>query len=249
MPVPQPAKPRAAPPDLPVHEDAVLVIGRRQRKKLALRAAIRHAVLRLAIRDGIENVTVEQIATEADIGLRTFFNHYSCKEEAVVVTASNGAEHLIAEFRLRPRTESVLQALREAVLVVMDDSDVASHEYIETLRLIQTAPSLAPHRSAVLAGQEQALADAIAERLDTRPATGPVAPVSDHDRRDAVYPSICAAAALAALRVVLDRWLSRSVESGDTPPLAVLRTEFDQAFTELAAGLDRPGIEPESATL
>ncbi|MFC7642252.1 TetR/AcrR family transcriptional regulator [Streptosporangium lutulentum] len=62
--------------------------GRRERKKLATRAAVREAALRLALRDGVENVTVEQIASEADIAVRTFFNYFSSKEEAVVAAAA-----------------------------------------------------------------------------------------------------------------------------------------------------------------
>ena len=104
--------------------------GRRERKKQATRAALREAALRLAIRDGVENVTVERIAGEADIALRTFFNYFSSKEEAVVATVSSAAEALIAEFRARPRTESVLTAFREAVLVILNESDDANRDYL-----------------------------------------------------------------------------------------------------------------------
>src|SRR3954471_6393609 len=94
--------------------------GRRERKKLATRAAVREAALRLAVRHGVENVTVEQIAAEADVAERTFFNHFATKEEAVVAAAAGGAEALVAESRARPPGEPVLRALRQAVLVVMD---------------------------------------------------------------------------------------------------------------------------------
>jgi AcrR family transcriptional regulator len=203
------------------------VVGRRERRKLAIRAAVREAALRLSLRHGVENVTVEQIAAEADIALRTFFNHFSSKEEAVVAAVAAGAEALIAEFRARPRTESVLRALREAVLVVMDQSDAASRDHVEALRLVRRAPSLRPQQLAVLAAQEKALADAIADRVDPAAGSSPV------------YPQLCAAAALAALRVVLDRWLDRSADPADPPQMDVLRSEIDQAIGELAAGLDR----------
>jgi cytochrome P450 len=39
---------------------------------------------------GVERLTVEQIASEADIALRTFFNRFSSKEEAVVAAAAAG---------------------------------------------------------------------------------------------------------------------------------------------------------------
>ncbi|GAA4867452.1 TetR/AcrR family transcriptional regulator [Saccharopolyspora cebuensis] len=216
---------RPASPDAP--GGAASAMGRRERKKRATRAAVGEAALRLSVRHGVEHVTVEQIAAEADIAPRTFFNHFSSKEEAVLAAAAAGAEALIAEFRVRPRTESVLRALREAVLVVLDRDDAASRDYVEALRLIRGEPSLLPHQLAVITAQEQALADAIADRI------GP-----DAERDRPAYPALCAASALASLRVILDRWLGRGGEPG---ALDALRPEIDRAIGELAAGLDRPG--------
>jgi AcrR family transcriptional regulator len=195
--------------------------GRRERKKLATRAAVREAALRLAVRDGVENVTVEQIAAEADVAERTFFNHFATKEEAVVAAAAAGAEALVAEFRARPPAEPVLRAIREAVLVVMDRTDAAGRDHLAALRLMRDTPSLVPRQMAVLTAQEQALAGAIAERTG---GTG-------------MYPLLCAATTLAALRVVLDRWLDHTATPADPPPLDLLRAEVDEALTRLAEGL------------
>jgi len=198
-------------------------VGRRERKKLATRVALRQAALRLALRDGVENVTAERIADEADIALRTFFNYFSSKEEAVLATAAVGAEAVVARFRARPPEESVLTALRAAVLEVMDRDDVAGGEHVAVLRLIRRAPSLLPQQLSVLAAQERALAAATTELLE--------AP-------DDAYARLCATTAFGALRVVLDRWLERAGDD-ETPPLDLLRAEVTDAFTTLAAGLDR----------
>jgi AcrR family transcriptional regulator len=190
--------------------------GRRERKKAATRVALREAALRVVARHGVEYVTVEHIATEADIAVRTFFNYFSTKEEALVATLTAGAEALIAEFRARPRTESVLDALRAAALTVLRTGETAN---LDALRVIVRAPSLAPQRLAVFAAEEKALAAAISDRVGTGP--GPL------------YPALCAATALTALRVVLDRWL----ESGATD----VRQQVDEVIAVLAAGLDWPG--------
>jgi AcrR family transcriptional regulator len=219
-----PARPGAAP----------AVTGRRERRKLATREAVREAALRLAVRHGVQNITVEQIAAEADIALRTFFNHFSSKEEAIVAFAAAGAEALITQFQAQPHTESVLRALREAALVVMDQSDVANHEHIQALRLIRTEPSLLPHQLAVITTQETRLANAIAERMDPDKTTG------KRSARSAAYPRLCAAAALAALRVAVDLWLAQSTAPGTVPATDILRHTIDQALNELATGLDWP---------
>ncbi|MEV4752239.1 TetR/AcrR family transcriptional regulator [Streptosporangium sp. NPDC049248] len=224
------------------------VTGRRERKKQATRAALRQAALRLSVRHGVENVTVEQIAEEADIALRTFFNYFSSKEEAVMASTAAAAEALVTEFRNRPRTESVLRAFREAVLVIMDRSDTLSRDHIEALRLIRKAPSLVPRQMAVLAAQEKALAEAIAERVGLHRDPPAAPPASDRvdgrvDGRAAgsVYPAVCAAALLAALRVVTDQWLEPAAGPDRTPPTDVLGQRFDMAIAEFGAGLDRPG--------
>ncbi|WP_165974350.1 TetR/AcrR family transcriptional regulator [Nonomuraea deserti] len=207
---------------------ATPALGRRERKKQATRAALRDAALRLALRHGVDNVTVEQIADEADIALRTFFNYFSSKEEAMVAPVSSAAEQLIAQFRARPRTESVLRAFREAVLIVLNESDAVSHDHLEALRLIRREPSLMPQQLAVLAAQEKTFAEAIAERVDP-------------PGRDGFYPAVCAAAVLAALHVVLDRWLDQAVGLDHASATALLGQQCDAAIAELAAGLDRPG--------
>ncbi|MFI6482490.1 TetR/AcrR family transcriptional regulator [Nonomuraea sp. NPDC050663] len=212
-------------------------VGRRERKKQATRSAVRQAALKLALRHGVEGVTVEQIASEADIALRTFFNYFSSKEEAVVASAAAGAEALIGAFRARPRSESVLRALREAVLAVIDHDeagDAGSHDYVAAIRLIHRTPALMPHQLAVLAAQEKALADAIAERLP---------PGDPHGA--GIYSALCAATALTALRVVLGRWLAHA-DGEQAPPLDLLGQEIDQAIAALAAGMDRPGTPAHS---
>jgi AcrR family transcriptional regulator len=198
--------------------------GRRERKKQATRAALHRAALRLSVRHGVENVTVEQIAAEADIALRTFFNYFSSKEEAIMGNTLIGSAAFVAEFRARPPGESVLRAVRESVLIAMDQVNEIGRDHVEALRLVRAAPALLPAQLAVLAAQEAVLRAAIAER---------VGPGSD------VYPALCAAAVTAALRVVLDRWLD--LAAAGTPPLDALRAEIDGAIGQLAAGLDKPG--------
>ena len=212
----------------------VLAPGRRERKKSATRAALRGAALRLAVRDGIEHLTAERIADEADVALRTFFNYFSSKEEAVLAASAAAAEALVDTFRARPPAESVLTALREAVLAVMDREDVTGRDHLEVLRLIRTTPSLLPQQLSVLTAQEQDLAAAITDRVGAGSGDG-------------VYPRLCAAAAFATLRVTLDRWLDRTAERGGPPSIALLRGEMGAAFAELAAGLDRagPGLDRE----
>ena len=99
--------------------------SRRERKKLAFRSRIIAVAIELFSRDGIENVTVEQIAEAADIGKGTVYNYFETKEDIVVafmvelerrvqarvqrLTATTGsldsilAEFVRQQFRLKKR--------------------------------------------------------------------------------------------------------------------------------------------------
>ena len=76
-------------------------VGRRERKKQATRAALSGAAVRLSLEHGVEHVTVEQIADDADVSLRTFFNYFSSKEEAVVAGDAARGDVLVERFRAR----------------------------------------------------------------------------------------------------------------------------------------------------
>jgi len=62
----------------------VIEPSRRERKKSAVRFQIIAAAIELFSRNGIENVTVEQIAEAADIGKGTVYNYFETKEDIVV---------------------------------------------------------------------------------------------------------------------------------------------------------------------
>jgi len=58
--------------------------SRRERKKSAVRSRIIATAIELFSRNGIANVTVEQIAEDADIGKGTVYNYFETKEDIVV---------------------------------------------------------------------------------------------------------------------------------------------------------------------
>lgn len=208
--------------------------GRQELKKQATHAAVVEAAVRLVAEHGVDKVTVDKIAAKANIVQRTFFNHFPTKEQALVAATGDSSADFNAAFRARPPGESVLQALRGALFEVFDRTKAMDPVRAKALRAIRTSPALMPYQLALLAKQEHDLADAIRERV-----TG-----GGRVEIDPLYPEVCAAAAGAALRVVLNRWLTTWV-GPDTPPLSRLLREFNQALSLLAEGLDHPSNLPD----
>jgi AcrR family transcriptional regulator len=67
-------------------------LDRRVRKT---RVAIRAAVARLLARNGLEAITIKDIAEEADIGYTTYFRHFASKEAALADLADSVAAELL----------------------------------------------------------------------------------------------------------------------------------------------------------
>ena len=62
----------------------MVTLGRRARAKTAVRARILDAAMRLFSDRGIDAVTIDQIASSADVGKGTIYNYFRTKEDIVV---------------------------------------------------------------------------------------------------------------------------------------------------------------------
>ncbi|MEU4804256.1 TetR family transcriptional regulator [Actinosynnema sp. NPDC023587] len=186
--------------------------GLRERKKPVTRTALADAALRLCVDHGVDGVTVEQVAREAGVSLRTFFNYFSSKEEAVV-----GA------FVRRPAAEPVLEALRQALgeLVPARFDRVK----LEQMRVLRRTPSLLPHLMSAFHAQEKALADAVAARVGADPEAD-------------LYPAMFAATVPATLRVVITWWLDTDDRR---PPAYLIGTVVARLDAGFAPGAARRG--------
>ena len=119
--------------------------GRREASKRSTRLAIRLAAFHLFQRQGIEHVTVEQIATKAEISPRTFFNYFATKEECVLFPYQLVAPSLRLYLIAQPIDLPPMDTLEEAVALLMSDM-FSRFEVARAVRtgvtLHSTAPSL-----------------------------------------------------------------------------------------------------------
>jgi AcrR family transcriptional regulator len=191
--------------------------GLRERKKRATRDALADAALLLCVEHGVDAVTVEQVATHAGVSLRTFFNYFSSKEEAVVAGDVATAAAFVTAFASRPPDEPVLEALRRALLEI-----VAGHldrTRAAQLQALRRTPSLLPHQIAAYSAQERGLAEAVASRVGVEPDADP-------------YPLMLAAAVMATMRVIVDWWLDDHDRRALTDLVEVMIARLAAGFAE-----------------
>ena len=85
---------------------------RQSRKRLATRQKISDAASRLFIERGFDKVTVDEIATAADVARMTVFNHFARKEDMFFDLDEQGREDLRAALEKRDAETSPIEALR-----------------------------------------------------------------------------------------------------------------------------------------
>lgn len=195
-------------------------LGRRDRKKLATHTALRSAALRLVAERGLRQVTVEDIAEAADVSIRTFFNHFPSKEDAIVGIDPDRVADLRDRLAERPADEATLETLRAVLGELAAPMIGRSEEWPLRMEVLRASPELHRRLLASFATYERALVEGIAARTGTDP---------DHD----LYPALTAGVAMSAFRAAMSLW---RIGKGAHPFCGLL----DDAFAQVAAGLPTP---------
>ncbi|MBN6033278.1 TetR family transcriptional regulator [Amycolatopsis sp. 195334CR] len=198
--------------------------GLRERKKHATHRTLAAAAVRLAAAHGLDHVTVEDIAGEAGVSPRTFFNYFASKEDAVLMPYPDTEERTrrsVERFLAMPAHLSALAALVTAIRPDIELVEADREEWLARMSVIEANPALVSRVMASQADSNRALVAAIAER------TG-------QDAEKDLFPSLLFGAVANAMQVSVRRWHA----VGGEEPL----TEFiDQACAVLTAGLPDPG--------
>ena len=117
---------------------------RRTRKRLAMRQGISNAATRLFLERGFDQVTVDEIATAADVGRMTVFNHFPRKEDMFFDLDEEGREILRAALRQRDSRVAPIETLRLLVHRLVAEKrpfiefTARSQSFIETIEGSET---------------------------------------------------------------------------------------------------------------
>ena len=210
----------AAAGQLAEHRPADNPVGLRERKKLATRQALGIAAMRLAVRHGVENVLVEDIAAAAGVSARTFNNYFSSKYEAICSLGFDRALRVGAALRERPAGEDLWPAIVNAVMSEYGAADQPlDPEWMAGVRVVTSTPALRGEYLKVQYMIQYSLAEAIAIRPGAQAA-------------GSMFPRILAASVTSTVQVVYERWVSSD------PPVA-LGPLMRRGLDELAGGMRR----------
>ncbi|MFF1384742.1 TetR/AcrR family transcriptional regulator [Arthrobacter sp. NPDC058288] len=202
--------------------------SRRELNKAATRQAITRAALQLLRSKGPGNFTVEDIAEAAAISRRTFFNYFSSTEAALAAVTHGFLDHALAQFRLRPADEPILESARAALIQLADPMTVAP--MAELYSLAQSNPQL--NRSELEAWDHctAEIIDAARERFARTPGA----------EFDELYLRALAGSLISCGKAAMDVWFDRCGGSLTPESLSTLRQLLIDSMSLLGSGFASP---------
>ncbi|HEX9031883.1 MAG TPA: mycofactocin system transcriptional regulator [Streptosporangiaceae bacterium] len=176
---------------LPAARPALVApIGRR---RITSRSELEQVAFDLFERQGFERTTIDDIATAAGIGRRTFFRYFPSKND--VPWGDFDAE--LARMRRRLNAEPVQSPLMDAIRHAIVDFNRVAPEQVPAhrrrMQLILGVPALQAHSTLRYAAWRQVIADFVADRTGLSP--------------DALLPRTIAHAMLGVAVAAYEQWL------------------------------------------
>jgi AcrR family transcriptional regulator len=143
-------------------------MGLRDRKKLRLRETIAATAIRMFLASGFDQVSITDIAREAEVSRRTLFAYFPTKEDLVLQRFADHEDEAARTVRARQADQPPLEALREAQLAALRRRDPSTGlnddpEIMAFLRLINGTESLAARLMRFTSSGVEMLAEALRE--------------------------------------------------------------------------------------
>jgi AcrR family transcriptional regulator len=203
-------------------------VGLRELKKEQTRQLIADTAWRLFSDRGFDQVTVAEVAREAQVAEATVFNYFATKEDLFYWRLEAFGTRLVDAVSTRALGESAVTAFRRALTTgggLLDAADAGAPEAVFRLHVVNTMIASSP---ALLAREQQAInrtANALAAVLAAEGA-------------DDLDAHVVANALLGVHRALLDYVRRRATDAQDLPRLAAdVRSRAAAAFELLERGL------------
>jgi AcrR family transcriptional regulator len=196
-----------------------LALQLREKRSEMMASELEAVALRLFEERGFGEVTVEEIASDAHISVRTFYRYFSTKEDVLQLQIDRRGAALQAALAARPADEPPLHSLRLALEEVVSAEDMALLQ--RWIAVIVATPSVL---RGVLGGIQLKGHRVIAEFFGARLGLP----------SDALVPVMLAAAAGGVIQAAQTHW---SIHGGD------LATVISEGLDVLESGI---GADPKT---
>ena len=199
------------------HSCGVTEMSLRETKRRATARALAQAAFDLARERGVDGFTIDEVAARAGYSRRTFANHYSGKEEAIVAVAAERVRHALdtapdEDLPLVDWLQAVArQQLSDGLLLALRDLRVLAERH----------PPLRPHLLEVQRRIRETARDAVLARVEGRGSR--------------IYAHLLVGAAYGALTCVLDGHIPVRLPESPAPDPTQLNGTESEAESESEA--------------
>jgi TetR/AcrR family transcriptional regulator, regulator of mycofactocin system len=201
---------------------AVSGTGHPGRRRATSRAELEQAAFALFAARGFDGTTVDEIATAAGIGRRTFFRYFPSKNDIPWGAFEDELERMRVRLKACPPEVPLADALRVALI---DFNRVAPAQvplHRRRMELILRVPTLLAHSTLRFTAWREVVAEFVAERTGRRP--------------DDLAPQAIAHAVLGVAIAAYEHWLDY--------PDADLGALLDEAMRELSGAFGPATVLP-----
>lgn len=193
---------------------------RNGRRPATSRSDLERLAFALFAERGFDATSVEDIASAAGIGRRTFFRYYPSKSDLVWGDFEHELDRLRSWLSAVPPELEMMEAVHQAVMDFnrLPPGEVGRHRH--RLSMILGVPTLLANSTLRFAEWREVVAEFAAGRLELAP--------------HALLPQVIGYSALGATLAAYEQWLR--------DPDADLSTLLDEALGALAVGFRHPGL-------
>lgn len=141
----------------------------RERKKAATRVQLMNVALRLFEAQGFDDTTVDEIAAAAEVAPRTFFRYFPTKVDVLFADHPEEIELIRDRLATRSPEETVIDALRRAMLEAIGKAVADPSRFLTRSRLVAAVPAANAHSRYLDSKFEDVIAEAVAAEHRTDP--------------------------------------------------------------------------------
>lgn len=192
----------------------------RARNKRVTRRALRAAVLELGLRRSLNDVSIQEIAKQAGVSTRTFFNYFDTKEDAALIELFMISDADLVDFANREGAAGVWAELSGMLTADVERAQQDGQDLQRYLDLHARHPELQARQMGKFASFLTGLADAIATRIG-------------RGRKARLRAEVMAGSCITAVRVGLDQWAANGSRGRAGSHVAAAFAQFDKAFGDL----------------
>jgi AcrR family transcriptional regulator len=184
-------------------------LGLRERKRAQTRHRLEEAAVGLALRDGLDKVTIDAISERADVSPRTFFNYFDSKEDAILgVRPPDDTDEVLSAHLARYDGAGLIESLVGLLVTVMGPM-IADSAFRETrMQVVRQNPHLLDGLMTRMAGITEQLTAAVRQLAQQHGPSG--AEVSD-----AVAETLLTTCA-GGIRAATKQWTTTDLELSDS---------------------------------